>query len=149
MATYSEETKYLFLMLMEAIQESLGIKVEVKKQEEETEGNDNNILKDLEDGSQMMVVNFYPPCPEPDLTLGMPPHSDYGFLTLLLQDQVEGLQIQFQGQWFTVQPINNAFVVNVGDHLEVVFKFIHSFITHSCTTLFFFYYYYYYYYYYY
>ena len=40
MATYSEETKYLFLMLMEAIQESLGIKVEVKKQEEETEGND-------------------------------------------------------------------------------------------------------------
>ncbi|KAG4996272.1 hypothetical protein JHK84_027320 [Glycine max] len=118
-ATYSEETKYLFLMLMEAIQESLGIKVEVKKQEEETEGNDNNILKDLEDGSQMMVVNFYPPCPEPDLTLGMPPHSDYGFLTLLLQDQVEGLQIQFQGQWLTVKPINNAFVVNVGDHLEI------------------------------
>lgn len=110
--TYTEETKQLFLELMEAIQESLGII------EEETKEKDN-IMKDLEDGSQMMVFNCYPPCPEPDLTLGMPPHSDYGFLTLLLQDQVEGLQVQYQGQWFTVQPIDNAFVVNVGDHLEI------------------------------
>ncbi|CAJ1968818.1 unnamed protein product, partial [Sphenostylis stenocarpa] len=115
-ATYAEETRDLFLMLMEAIQESLGI-IE-GNEEEETEEKDN-ILKDLEDGSQMMVFNLYPPCPEPDLTLGMPPHSDYGFLTLLLQDQVQGLQVHFQGQWFTVQPINNAFVVNVGDHLEI------------------------------
>ncbi|KAK7345461.1 hypothetical protein VNO77_16065 [Canavalia gladiata] len=112
-ATYTEETKYLFLTLMEAIEESLGII------EEGAEGKDKITLKEFEDGSQMMVMNFYPACPEPDLTLGMPPHSDYGFLTLLLQDEVEGLQIQFQGQWVTVQPINNAFVVNVGDHLEI------------------------------
>lgn len=113
-ATYAEETKHLFLRLMEAILESLGI------MEANQEGKDNYILKEMEDdGSQLMVANFYPPCPQPDLTLGMPPHSDYGFLTLLLQDEVEGLQIQFQGNWFTVQPINNAFVVNVGDHLEV------------------------------
>ncbi|KAJ1419464.1 Oxoglutarate/iron-dependent dioxygenase [Sesbania bispinosa] len=111
-ATYAEETKHLFLMLMEAILESLGI-MEANQEKENI-----NILKEMEDGSQLMVVNFYPPCPEPDLTLGMPPHSDYGFLTLLLQDEVEGLQIQFQGKWFTVQPINNSFVVNVGDHLE-------------------------------
>lgn len=113
-ATYAEETKHLFLRLMEATLESLGI------MEANQEGKDNHILKEMEDdGSQLMVANFYPPCPQPDLTLGMPPHSDYGFLTLLLQDEVEGLQIQFQGNWFTVQPINNAFVVNVGDHLEV------------------------------
>ncbi|KAJ1377328.1 Oxoglutarate/iron-dependent dioxygenase [Sesbania bispinosa] len=113
-ATYAEKTKHLFLMLMEAILESLGI-MEANQEKE----NINNILKEMENGSQLMVVNFYPPCPEPDLTLGMPPHSDYGFLTLLLQDEVEGLQIQFQGKWFTVQPINNSFVVNVGDHLEI------------------------------
>ncbi|XP_027363174.1 protein DMR6-LIKE OXYGENASE 1-like [Abrus precatorius] len=109
--TYAEETKHLFLTLMEAIEESLGI----RKGDEEKD----NILKELEDGSQMMMLNFYPTCPEPDLTLGMPPHSDYGFLTLLLQDEVEGLQIQFQEQWFTVKPLKNAFVVNVGDHLEI------------------------------
>jgi len=108
---------------MEAIQESLGI---IEGKEEEVTEEKNNILKDLEDGSQMMIFNLYPPCPEPDLTLGMPPHSDYGFLTLLLQDQVEGLQVQFQGQWLTVQPMNNAFVVNVGDHLEVTHSFIHT-----------------------
>lgn len=66
-----------------------------------------------------MVVNYYPKCPEPDLTLGMAPHSDYGLLTLVLQDEVKGLQIQHQGKWLTVQPIPNSFLVNVGDHLEV------------------------------
>ncbi|XP_027349167.1 protein DMR6-LIKE OXYGENASE 1-like [Abrus precatorius] len=110
-ATYAEETRHLFLVVMEGILESLGI-MEANDEEE-------NIMKDLGNGSQMMVVNFYPPCPEPDLTLGMPPHSDYGFLTLLLQDQVEGLQIQFKDKWVTVQPIPNAFVVNIGDHLEI------------------------------
>jgi isopenicillin N synthase-like dioxygenase len=50
----------------------------------------------------------------------MPPHSDYGFLTLLLPDEeVKGLQIQHEGRWVTVEPIPNSFVVNVGDHLEV------------------------------
>lgn len=119
MATYAEETKHLFLAVTEAILESLGIME--ANQEEKTDEKDKNddIMKELENGSQMLVANFYPPCPEPDLTLGMHPHSDYGFLTLLLQDEVEGLQIQFQGKWVTVQPIPNAFVVNIGDHLEV------------------------------
>lgn len=111
-ATYAEETKHLSLVVMEAILESLGI-MENNQEEED------NILKEFESGSQMMVANFYPPCPQPDLTLGMPPHSDYGFLTLLLQDEVEGLQIQYQDKWVTVQPIPNAFVVNIGDHLEI------------------------------
>ncbi|TKY62073.1 2-oxoglutarate/Fe(II)-dependent dioxygenase [Spatholobus suberectus] len=111
-ATYAEETKHLFQVVMEAILESLGI-METNQEVED------NILKDLQNGSQMMVANFYPPCPQPDLTLGMPPHSDYGFLTLLLQDEVEGLQIQYQDKWVTVQPIPNAFVVNIGDHLEI------------------------------
>ncbi|KAJ1376393.1 Oxoglutarate/iron-dependent dioxygenase [Sesbania bispinosa] len=110
-ATYAEETKELFMAVMEGILESLGI-MEANQEKE-------NIMKELENGSQMLVANFYPPCPSPDSTLGMHPHSDYGFLTLLLQDEVEGLQIQYQGKWVTVQPIPNAFVVNIGDHLEI------------------------------
>lgn len=115
-ANYAKETKHLFIMLVEAIVESLEVFGGNKKKKT---GEDDEILKEFEDGSQLMVVNFYPPCPEPELTLGMPPHSDYGFLTLLLQDEVEGLQIQFQDRWITVQPIPNSFVVNVGDHLEI------------------------------
>ncbi|XP_027188296.1 probable 2-oxoglutarate-dependent dioxygenase SLC1 [Cicer arietinum] len=103
---------------MEAILQSLGI-MESNQEEKDKNNENNNIMKELDNGSQMLVSNFYPQCPEPNLTLGMHPHSDYGFLTLLLQDEVEGLQIQFKDKWVTVQPIPNAFVVNVGDHLEI------------------------------
>ncbi|KAH9621643.1 hypothetical protein KSS87_006317 [Heliosperma pusillum] len=111
---YSKQTRHLFLMLMEAILESLGL-----SDKDMNEAEEHDMLQEFRDGSQIMVVNCYPPCPEPDLTLGMPPHSDYGFLTLLLQEEVKGLQIQFEGKWLTVEPIPNAFVVNIGDHLEI------------------------------
>ncbi|GKV37629.1 hypothetical protein SLEP1_g45633 [Rubroshorea leprosula] len=113
--TYANESKYLFLMLMEAILESLGLCGDVAGMTKE----DDEIWEQFQDGSQLMVVNCFPPCPEPDLTLGMPPHSDYGFLTLLLQDEVKGLQIQYKGKWITVDPVTGSFVVNVGDHLEI------------------------------
>lgn len=114
MVNYSKNTKFLYLMLTEAILESLGL-VETTKNEKENDG-----LREFENGSQLIVLNCYPKCPEPDLTLGMHPHSDYGFLTLLLQDEVEGLQIQHEGRWITVEPLPDSFVVNVGDHLEVI-----------------------------
>ncbi|CAO2839456.1 unnamed protein product [Amaranthus hypochondriacus] len=113
-ATYSKETRNLFMMLMEAILESLGLCTSELNFTEEKE-----ILEEFQEGSQIVVANCYPPCPEPELTLGMPPHSDYGFLTLLLQDEVKGLQIQFEEKWLTVEPIPNAFVINIGDHLEI------------------------------
>ncbi|MCD7468885.1 hypothetical protein HAX54_007432 [Datura stramonium] len=119
---YSKETKMLFIKLVEAILESLGIINNVatkNKTQLQNDDDDDEMLKEFEDGSQLMAVNFYPPCPNPDLTLGMPPHSDYGFLTLLLQDEVEGLQVMSNGDWVTIQPIPGAFVVNVGDHLEI------------------------------
>ncbi|XP_031250694.1 protein DMR6-LIKE OXYGENASE 2-like [Pistacia vera] len=114
---YSKETKSLYLMLVEAVLESLGL-LETRKGAESENGSCG--LEEFEDGSQLIVMNCYPSCPEPELTLGMAPHSDYGFLTLLLQDQqVKGLQIQHGGNWVTVEPIPNSFVVNVGDHLEI------------------------------
>lgn len=117
---YSKSTNFLYLMLMEAVLESLGLMETTKSSStEKIDTRNSSLLEEFEDGSQLIVVNCYPACPEPDLTLGMPPHSDYGILTLLLQDQVEGLQIQHQGKWVTVEPLPNSFIVNVGDHLEV------------------------------
>ena len=111
---YSKHAKSLYLALTEAILESLGLVETVGKNNYE-----NDSLKEFENGSQLIVINCYPSCPEPDLTLGMPPHSDYGFLTLLLQDEVKGLQIHHAGRWVTVDPVPGSFVINVGDHLEV------------------------------
>lgn len=106
-------------MLVDAILENLGL-LENSKEEDESK-NGSCGLEEFEDGSQLIVMNCYPSCPEPELTLGMTPHSDYGFLTLLLQDQlVKGLQILHGGNWVNVEPIPNSFVVNVGDHLEVI-----------------------------
>uniref|UniRef100_A0A7N0V0I1 Fe2OG dioxygenase domain-containing protein n=1 Tax=Kalanchoe fedtschenkoi TaxID=63787 RepID=A0A7N0V0I1_KALFE len=120
--SYSKEAKNLFVKLMDAILESLGLR--------DSSIDADEMLEGFENGSQLMVVNCYPPCPQPELTLGMPPHSDYGFLTLLLQDEVRGLQIQHRGNWVTVDPIPNAFVVNVGDHLEIFSNGLYKSVLH-------------------
>ncbi|MFI9047158.1 isopenicillin N synthase family dioxygenase [Streptomyces sp. NPDC053427] len=51
---------------------------------------------------------------------GVGAHKDYGFLTLLLQDEVGGLQVQrADGDFHDVPPLPGAFVVNLGELLEV------------------------------
>ena len=65
-------------------------------------------------------IIHYPPQP-PTMgaeQFGVSPHTDYGCLTLLYQDEVGGLQVQApDGGWVTAQPIAGTFVVNVGDLL--------------------------------
>jgi isopenicillin N synthase-like dioxygenase len=52
---------------------------------------------------------------------GVGSHADYGFVTLLLQDAVGGLEVLPPGadEWASVQPIPGALVVNLGEMLEV------------------------------
>lgn len=65
-------------------------------------------------------VNFYPKCPQPELTLGLSSHSDPGGMTLLLaDDNVAGLQVRRGNDWITVKPAPHAFIVNIGDQIQV------------------------------
>ncbi|GLT89191.1 hypothetical protein SLE2022_071860 [Rubroshorea leprosula] len=74
-----------------------------------------------DDFGACLRVNFYPKCPQPDLTLGLSSHSDPGGLTMLLPDhQVSGLQVRKDDKWITVKPARHAFIVNIGDQIQVL-----------------------------
>ncbi|CAI0544937.1 unnamed protein product [Linum tenue] len=73
-----------------------------------------------------IASHYYPACPQPDLTLGIARHSDLGFVTVLLQDHVGGLQVFRRDRWVDFPPTPGALVVNVGDMFQVSFSdFVH------------------------
>ncbi|HSK02616.1 MAG TPA: 2OG-Fe(II) oxygenase family protein [Kofleriaceae bacterium] len=51
--------------------------------------------------------------------LGIHHHTDAGALTLLLQDEISGLQVYRDGLWHDVRPIAGALVINIGDMVQV------------------------------
>ncbi|XP_042498562.1 jasmonate-induced oxygenase 1-like [Macadamia integrifolia] len=76
-------------------------------------------------------ANFYPKCPQPDLTLGLSPHSDPGGMTILLpDDHVAGLQVRRGDSWVTVKVAPGALVVNIGDQIQVLSNAIYKSIEH-------------------
>ena len=47
-------------------------------------------------------------------------HKDSGFLSFLLQDDQQGLQVEVSdGQWIDAKPLPGSFVVNIGELLEL------------------------------
>ncbi|OIW16721.1 hypothetical protein TanjilG_14491 [Lupinus angustifolius] len=94
----------------------------------------NELLDSFEDIGQVMRMNYYPPCPQPELVIGLNPHSDAGALSILLQvNEVDGLQIRKDGMWIPIKPVSNAFVINVGDILEILTNGIYQSVEHRAT----------------
>lgn len=121
MGKYSEATHVLHKQLMEAISESLGLEKSYLQEE-------------IEEGSQVMAVNCYPACPEPEIALGMPPHSDFSSLTILLQSS-QGLQIKDKNNnWVCVPYIEGALIVQLGDQVEVMSNGVYKSVVHRVTV---------------
>ncbi len=59
----------------------------------------------------------YPPTP-PGPGWGVGEHTDYGLLTLLLQDDVGGLEVRGPDGWIAAPPVPGSFVCNLGDMLD-------------------------------
>ena len=64
------------------------------------------------------IVN-YPPPSDPN-SWGVGEHTDYGLLTILLQDQVGGLEVKSRSRWIPAPPVPGSFDCNIGDMLDRV-----------------------------
>jgi isopenicillin N synthase-like dioxygenase len=81
------------------------------------------------------AMHYYPPCPRPDLVLGLSAHSDGGGIAILLQDDaVVGLHVRKDGQWIPAEPIPGGLVVNIGDMVEVISNGRYKSIEHRAVT---------------
>ncbi|PWA91851.1 2-oxoglutarate (2OG) and Fe(II)-dependent oxygenase superfamily protein [Artemisia annua] len=73
-------------------------------------------------GSKRINLNYYPKCPNPELTVGVGRHSDVSTLTILLQDEIGGLYVRNMAtmKWIHVPPVSGSLVINVGDALQII-----------------------------
>lgn len=105
---YAQEVEKLAFKLLELIALSLGLSAD-------------RLNGFFTDHTSFIRLNHYPPCPAPQLALGVGRHKDGGALTILAQDGVGGLEVRRKsdGEWVRVKPTPGAFIINVGDIVQV------------------------------
>ncbi|CAF1705082.1 unnamed protein product [Brassica napus] len=105
---YAREVEKLAFKLLELISISLGLP-------------GDRLTGYFKDQTSFLRFNHYPPCPNPELALGVGRHADAGVITVLAQDSVGGLQVsrRSDGQWFSVKPNPDAFIINIGNCMQV------------------------------
>ncbi|XP_038715658.1 protein DMR6-LIKE OXYGENASE 2-like isoform X2 [Tripterygium wilfordii] len=123
-AEYSKAIHVLMKRLLSLISMGLGLE---KDSLEKSLGAEKHILN--------AHANYYPPCPDPELTLGLPAHTDIGGLTVLLQPEgLTSLQVLKDGEWLAIHPIPNAFVINLADQTQVLSNGRYKSVLHRAVT---------------
>jgi len=107
---YGKAVEGLAMKLLELISMSLNLP---RKQ--------LNSYFETEDSGTRIRLNYYPPCPNPNLALGVGPHKDQGALTILAEvDGVSGLDVKTkEGEWVRVNPVPGSYIINCGDIIQV------------------------------
>ena len=105
MTTYHAALSRLGLRMVELFEEALAL-------------DPGFLRKDFAKPMAFIRALHYPPAP-PDIAdgqFGAAPHSDFGFLTILAQDDVGGLQIRtLDGAWIDAPNLPGVLLVNIGD----------------------------------
>jgi isopenicillin N synthase-like dioxygenase len=104
---YQTQVTALAIRILQALAESLG--------------QDRHVFEAIytPDPSQRLKVIRYPGREDTGGDQGCGPHKDSGFLTVLLQDTVGGLQVELDGEWIDAPPLPGTFVINIGELLEL------------------------------
>ncbi len=104
---YMGEVTKLARTLLSAIAVSIGL-------------SNDHFEKDFRNPTKLFRVFHYPPHDKKWGTdsYAVGEHTDYGYLTVLKQDDTGGLQIKREGKWIDAAPIPKSFVINIGDALQ-------------------------------
>ncbi|KAB2624792.1 flavonol synthase/flavanone 3-hydroxylase-like [Pyrus ussuriensis x Pyrus communis] len=108
-AEYAKEIGRLMKMLLGLLSQGLGLEKDC-------------LQKKLGDNPTLIAQgNYYPPCPDPEVTLGLAIHTNLNALRVLRRTEgVTGLQVIKDGKWVAVDSLPNAFVINLGDQIQVL-----------------------------
>ncbi|KAK7320925.1 hypothetical protein VNO77_30881 [Canavalia gladiata] len=107
---YYKSLRMTVIGLARAVSKTLGLE-------------ENYIEKEfnLKSGFDVMAMNLYPPNFRSKGAIGLPEHTDPGFVVTLVQDVNGGLQIlSHQGKWISVYIPHHAILIQLGDHLEIL-----------------------------
>ncbi|XP_027357283.1 deacetoxyvindoline 4-hydroxylase-like [Abrus precatorius] len=104
---YSKKVRALGVTIFELLSKALGL--------------DPSYLKKMDCAETLFIMGqYYLACPELELTLGSTKHNDMDFMTILLQDQIGGLQILHDNHWINVASVHDALIINIGDLLQIL-----------------------------
>ncbi|KAK4836961.1 hypothetical protein QYF36_001664 [Acer negundo] len=118
---YSLKTKIVTEIVSKAMAKSLNLE-------------ENCFLNQFGERAQYQArFNYYSRCQRPDLVLGLKPHADGSGYTTIFQDE-EGLQVLKDEQWFTVPKLSEAFLVLMGDQMEIMTNGIFKSPVHRVVT---------------
>ena len=118
MENYYKNCEYIAKVLTSAISLSLGLQSDA-------------LAKYFETHTSFLRLNYYPIDMNANNTndeaiFGISRHTDAGALTILLQDEVEGLEVYSgskqeneDGHWIPIRSIPNALTINTGDMIQV------------------------------
>lgn len=106
---YGKEVGEVVERVLEALSEGLGPEKATLKN---SLGGDEREME--------MKINFYPPCPWPELALGVVAHTDMSALTVLVPNEITGLQIIKDGNWIADDYCPGALYIDIGDQIEVL-----------------------------
>ncbi|KAF3431762.1 hypothetical protein FNV43_RR26498 [Rhamnella rubrinervis] len=98
-------------------------------------GHRKEVIEDTCDESACFLrLNHYPAYPVSPEIHGLVPHTDSGFLTILCQDQVGGLQLMKDFKWVAVKPNEEALIVNIGDLFQAWSNDVYKSVEHRVMT---------------